>query len=74
MLLCSASGQNRFTLFGDLMIFTCVSHSEQVAVGGLGLVDHRDVNNGCEDGTIKRPEREESFRKTSCRRMVAIIK
>lgn len=26
-----------------------------MAVDGLGLVDDRDVNNGCEDGTIKRP-------------------
>lgn len=36
------------------MIPTCVSHGEQVAVGGLGLVDDRDVNDGCEDGTIER--------------------
>lgn len=35
--------------------FTCVSHRQQVTVGRLKLVDDRNVNNGCEDGTIKRP-------------------
>lgn len=54
-LLCSMPGQTGFGLFADLMISTCMSHSEQVTVGGLGLVDYRDVNDGCEDGTIKRP-------------------